>query len=270
MNIDRSEPGHRIATHHRVGRGTVRIPYPIGVRTVRVVARQEITPRMVRLTLGGSGLAEQHTYQCDDHVRIVFTEPGGQLRLPVPNDHQMLDWPHPMPPTRKYTIRHFDAATQQLDLDFVLHDGGLASTWAGDVSIGDEITIAGPPGAKAFAHNYDHYVFAVDATGLPAVARWLAAAPPDVSADVVIETTDAGEHAYPLAERPQVRVRWLVRDGQSHLAETVHDLTPPAGRVFLFAAGESGDIKPLRSWRRAHVDSLVTGYWKRGVDGFED
>jgi len=270
MTVDRSDPGRRVQTHHRVGRGTVRIPYPIGVRTVRVVARQEITPCMIRITLGGTGFADQHTYQCDDHVRIIFPEPDGELRLPVPNDHQMLDWPHPMPPTRKYTIRHFDPESQQLDLDFVLHDGGLASTWAESVKIGEEITIAGPPGAKAFAHNYDHYVFAVDATGLPSVARWLAATPPDVSADVVVETTDDSEHAYPLAQRRRVRTQWLVRDGRSLLAETVEELTPPAGRVFLFAAGEAGDIKPLRSWRRTHVDSLITGYWKRGVDGFED
>jgi len=270
MMIDRSDPEHRVATHHRVGRGTVRIAYPIGVRTVKVVARQQITPRMIRLTLGGDGFAGQHTYQCDDHVRIVFPDPDGRLRIPVPNDHQMLDWPEPFPPTRKYTIRHFDAEARQLDVDFVLHGGGLASTWANNVNIGDEITIAGPPGAQAFAHNYDHYLFAVDATGLPAAARWLAAAPPDVSADVVVETESAEEHAYPLARRGRVRVRWLVRGDSSRLAATIQELAPPAGRVFLFAAGEAADIKPLRSWRPAHVDSLITGYWKRGVAGFDD
>jgi NADPH-dependent ferric siderophore reductase len=41
-----------------------------------------------------------------------------------------------------------------------------------------------------------------------------------------------------------------------------------AGRVFLFAAGEAGDIRPLRR-RREGVERLVTGYWKRGTAGGE-
>ncbi|MET0866016.1 MAG: siderophore-interacting protein [Nakamurella sp.] len=269
MTIDRMDPQGRVATHHRVGSGLVRVGYPIGVRTVKVVARQQLTPAMIRLTLAGPGLADLHTYQCDDHVAVVFPDPGGELRIPVANDHQMLDWPHPMPPTRKYTIRRFDARSLQVDLDVVLHDGGLASTWASTVGIGAEVTIAGPPGSKAFAHNYDHYVFAVDATGLPPLERWLAAAPPDVSADIVIETASAAEHGYPLPERRRVRVSWLTRGDHSRLARTVENLALPAGRVFLFAAGEAGDIKPLRSWR-ADIDSLVTGYWKRGEAGFHD
>ncbi len=57
------------------------------------------------------------------------------------------------------------------------------------------MTIAGPPGAKAFAHNFDHYVFAVDSTALPAVARWLDESPAEVSAHVVIETDDASSTA---------------------------------------------------------------------------
>lgn len=64
---------------------------------------------------------------------------------------------------------------------------------------------------------------------------------------------------------------WLTREGaRSALAETVQSLRLPAGRSFLFAAGEATDVKPLRAWSREHIDSLITGYWKRGVAGLED
>lgn len=266
----RTDPAGRVAAHHRTGRGVAKIGYPIGVRTVPVVARRQVTPRMVRLTLRGPSLQGFHTYQADDHVKIVFPDPDGTFRPPVPNDHQELDWPHPSPRTRKYTIRRFDRAARELDLDFVIHRGGLASTWVTGVRVGDEVTVAGPAGAKAFPHNYDHYVLAADATGLPAVARWLDQSPAAVSAHVVIETDDAGEHAYPLADRAGVEVSWLVRPGSgSLLAETVGKLDPPA-RTLVFAAGEAGDIKPLRAWVRDRFDAMVTGYWKRGVAGFDD
>lgn len=36
--------------------------------------------------------------------------------------------------------------------------------------------------------------------------------------------------------------------------------------VFLFAAGEAGDIAPLRRWsKQAGIAALITGYWKRGA-----
>ncbi|MEU9505255.1 siderophore-interacting protein [Micromonospora sp. NPDC048170] len=271
MSVDRHDPAGRVAAHHRAGSGTARIGYPIGVRRVRIIARQQLTPRMLRLTLGGPALAGFHTYQADDHVMIVFPDPDGTRRDPVPNAQQMLDWPKPLPTGRKYTIRRYDAAAGELDLDFVLHDGGVASTWAASASVGDEVTIAGPPGAKAFPHNYDHYVFAVDGTALPAAGRWLAEAPADVSAHVVVEVDDAAEQGYPLARRDGVTVTWLVREGnRSALAETVRSLRLPGGRTFLFAAGEATDIKPLRAWSQDHVDSLITGYWKRGIAGLDD
>jgi len=270
MSVDRRDPASRIAAHHSTGSGIVRIGYPIGARRVRVVARQQLTPNMLRLTLGGPALAGFHTYQADDHIKIVFADPDGTRRDPVPNAEDALDWPRPLPPTRKYTIRRYDAVAHEIDLDFALHEGGLASTWAVSAKVGDEVTIAGPPGAKAFPHHYDHYVFAVDDTALPAVARWLEEAPADVSAHVVAEVGDAAERAYPLASRDSVSVTWLVREGDSMLAETVRSLRLPAGRTFLFAAGEAGDVKPLRTWGQDHVDALVTGYWKRGIAGLED
>ncbi|MGW4796885.1 siderophore-interacting protein [Nonomuraea sp. NPDC004297] len=271
MSGERGNPRGKVAAHHATGTGVTRVPYPIGIRTAPVVRREALTPRMLRLTLAGPSLDGFHSYQCDDHVRIVFPDPDGAHRLPVPDDRQMLDWPKPFPTTRKYTVRRYDAATRELDLDIVLHEGGVAATWAATVAVGDEVAVAGPPGAKAFPHCYGHYVFAVDATALPAAARWLEESPPEVSAHLVVETDDAVEHDYPLAERAGVEVIRLVRaGGRSSLAETVRGLRLPDGPAFLFAAGEADDIKPLRAWSAGRIDSLFTGYWKRGVADLAD
>lgn len=270
--IERDRPGERVAVHHACGTGVTRIGYPIGVRTAQVLRVKTVTPSMLRITLGGPGLAGFHSYQADDHVKIVFPLPDGTRNDPVANDEQSLDWPRPLPPTRKYTVRRWDAAALELDLDVVLHAGGLASDWAGTVVPGDDVVVAGPPGAKAFAHTYDHYVLAVDTTALPAVARWLEKSPAGVSADVLVDVDHAHERDYPLAPRDGVRVQWLDRSGGSRLAEAVRLLDLASrGRAFLFAAGEAGDVKPLRAWAREHVaDALVTGYWKRGVAGLDD
>lgn len=271
VEVDRSRPGERVAEHHRHGEGVVRVGYPIRVRRLRVLRTRAVSPTMLRLTLGGPELAGFHNHQPDDHVKLVFALPDGTRSDPSPNEHDMLDWPRPLPPTRDYTIRRHDPVAQEIDLDLVVHRGGMASDWAASVEPGTEVVVAGPPGAKAFPLTYDHYVFAVDVTALPAVARWLEEAPAGVSAHVVVDTDSAEDRRYPLSPPPGVEIVWLDRGAGSRLAATVGGLDLPAGRTFLFAAGEAEDIKPLRRWGREHcTDVLVTGYWKRGVAGFDD
>lgn len=263
MSADRTDSQTRVAHHHQVGRGTARVGYPIGIRHLTIVRRTELTPQLLRLTLGGSDLVGFHTYQADDHVRIVLADPDGTLRAPTPNDHDELDWPRPMPPSRKYTVRSYRPEVQELDLDFVLHEGGLASTWAKEAAIGDSVAVAGPPGAVAFPHHHAYYVFAVDATALPAAARWLEEAPADVRGHLLIDST---EYDYPLAERDGVEVEWVDHRG---LSDAVQALELPDD-TFVFVAGEADDIKPLRSWCRGRFDALITGYWKRGVPDLDE
>ncbi|MBE1537241.1 siderophore-interacting protein [Actinomadura algeriensis] len=263
----RDNPRERVLEHHRTGEGVERIGYPICVRTAAIVRRERVAPRMLRLTVGGPGLDGTHTYQADDHVKIVFPDPDGTRRDPVFNEETLeLDWPRPFPRTRTYTIRRFDAEAREMDLDFVLHEGGLASAWATGAAIGEDVVIAGPPGAKAFPQHHGHYVFAIDATALPALGRWLEEAPAATSATVVVETEHEDEHRYPLAGRDGVRFVRLVRDGgESRLARTVMDLEPVPAGSFLVAAGEADAIKPLRAWSKDRMDAYITGYWKRGV-----
>lgn len=270
-DFTRESPGAKVAEHQTNGTGVRRIGYPILVSRGRVTRRVELNPSMLRLTVVGDDFTRFHTYQCDDHVKIVFPFADGTRNDPTTDEHRGLAWTKPVPPGRKYTVRRHDPVAGEIDLDLVLHPGGLASEWAAGVEVGEEIVIAGPPGAKTFALTYDHYVFAVDPTALPSLARWLDESPLDVSADVVVDRDHAHEENYPLAVRDGVRVTWLDRTSGSRLAETVQALDLPAGRTFLFAAGEAGDIKALRRWsKEAGVDALVTGYWKRGVADLDE
>lgn len=279
MTEDRSNAGPRVLAHQRGGRGTRRVPYPIGIRTAQVVSRTEITPHLLRLTVASPAIKEVQTHACDDHVGMVFPLEDGTRNDPTYNpDRQMLDWHSPQPTMRKYTIRRHDGVAGEIDLDIVLHSGGLASDWATQVRPGAAVVLAGPPGALAFSHTYDHYVFAVDTTALPALARWLDEGDwleeRGVTVQVVIDHDHDQETSYPLRQRPGVTVEWLSRARGSQLADAVAGLDL-GGRapdeVFLFAAGEANDIKPLRRWSKQRgIDALVTGYWKRGATAHDD
>lgn len=273
------DPGPLVRAHHTGGRGTARFPYVVRVRTTRIVARTQITPHMLRLTLAGPELRVLDTHASDDHVGVVFPLEDGGRNDPTYNpERQMLDWGTPLPPMRKYTIRRHDRDAGELDLDIVLHPGGLASDWATTAQVGEDVVLAGPPGSLAFAHTYDHYVFAIDTTALPALARWLDEGDwieeRGATAQVLIDHDHPAESSYPLRERAGVSLQWLPRGAGSRLADAVMGLDLSgyaADDVFLFAAGEAGDIKPLRRWAKAEgIASLITGYWKRGAVAVDD
>jgi NADPH-dependent ferric siderophore reductase len=256
-----------------------RVPYPIGVRELEVLGLRRLGPVLVRITLGGQGLAGFQSHVPDEHVRLVFPDEHGELRLPE-RDGAVLRWPRPLPVSREYTVRRHDAAAGELDVDVVLHEGGVASGWAARVGVGARIWVAGPPGGFVLPTAYDRYLFVGDITALPQIARWLEWLPADAAGWALLEVTDATEEIE-LTAPVGVEVRWVHRGpvppGTGDALERAAEQVPvPAGeRVFAWIAGEAGAIRPLRAWARDGLglpaaDRMITGYWKRGVADFDD
>ncbi|RKT55494.1 siderophore-interacting protein [Saccharothrix australiensis] len=263
----------------RAGRSAEKVPYPIRIRTTEVVRTEQVGSGLVRITLGGPGTAGFEAHSPDEHVKLIFPEPDGTLRLPE-QDGDMLRWPRPSPTSREYTVRRYDPATGELDIDIALHDGGLGADWARAVEPGAVAHVAGPPGGLIVPHHYDRYLLAGDLTALPAIARWLEELPRTARGWAFIEVADAAEEI-PLSAPEHVEVRWLHRGDAPPgtgdlLADAVRAVSVPEGeRVYVWVAGEAGAIKPLRRWvrdelRLAKDDHDITGYWKRGVADFDD
>ncbi|WP_367128667.1 siderophore-interacting protein [Saccharothrix sp. HUAS TT1] len=260
-------------------KGAEKVGYPIRIRAVEVVRTAMVGSGLLRVTLGGPGAEGFEAHSPDEHVKLIFPEPDGSLRLPEPNG-DMLRWPRPSPTSREYTVRRYDPVTGELDLDVALHDGGLGSDWARSVEPGAVVHVAGPPGGLIVPHDYDRYLLAGDLTALPAIARWLEELPRTAAGWAFIEVADAGEEIE-LAAPEDVEVRWLHRGaapaGTVDLLErAVRAIRVPEGeRLYAWIAGEAGSIKPLRRWVRdelglAKADHDITGYWKRGVADFDD
>ncbi|SFM60894.1 NADPH-dependent ferric siderophore reductase, contains FAD-binding and SIP domains [Pseudonocardia ammonioxydans] len=276
---DRSDVAGNLAVAYGKRTGATKVPYPILLREVEVVRTVAVGPSLVRLTLGGPGLAGFHSHCEEEHVRLVFPGTDGVLRLPEP-DGDMLNWPRPRPVSREYTVRRHDPEQGELDIDLVLHDGGLAADWVRTVAKGERIHVAGPPGGLAIPRGYDRYLLAGDLTALPAIARILERLPDDARGWAFVEVADATEEL-PLTAPEGIEIRWVHRGGEQAgysavLERAVTAVRPPAdARVFAWVAGEATSIKPVRRWLRDELglgpeDRDVTGYWKRGVADFDD
>ena len=279
-----SRTGHRPGHLERIeevlaGRRPEKVRYPIRVRRTEVVRTTTVGAGLLRVTLGGPGTEGFEAHSPIDHVKLLFPEPDGSLRLPEP-DGDLLKWPRPAPTSREYTVRRYDPEAGEIDIDIAPHEGGLASDWAQRVRPGAVLHVAGPPGGLIVPPVYDRYLLVGDITALPAIARWLEELPRDARGWAFIEVADAAEQIE-LSAPAAVEVRWLHRGdrpaGTGDALERAVTAVPVAEgeRLYAWIAGEAGQIKPLRRWVRDELrldrgDYEITGYWKRGIADFDD
>lgn len=258
----------------KAGAGAAKVGYPIGIRELSVIRVVELNRSLRRVTLGGEGAVGFESHVPIEHVRLIFPDPDtGWLRLPVRNERQLLNWPRPLPISREYTVRRFDPDALELDVDVVIHDGGVASDWACETAPGDRIHVAGPPGGLVVPDHFDRYLLAGDLTALPAIARWLERMPRAASGWAFVEVQDAGEELE-LDPPLGMEVRWLHRGDALDRAVRTTDI-PRDGSLYVWIAGEAGSIRPLRRWVREELGlgrehGAITGYWKRGEADFDD
>ncbi|MBA0050708.1 siderophore-interacting protein [Streptomyces sp. AJS327] len=241
-----------------------------------VLRTERLTPHLIRIVLGGPGLADFPDGEYTDrYVKLLFPPAGvvypepfdiAQVRAEYPRDQ----WPA----TRTYTVRAWDPASRELTLDVVVHGTqGLAGPWALRATPGEEVRLLGPGGAYAPDPDADWHLLAGDESALPAIAAALERMPHGVPVHALIEVAGP-EEELPLATPPGVRVRWLHRADTrvgTRLRAEVHALDFPAGRPHAFVHGEAGWVKDLR--RHLRLDRgvpraalSVSGYWRLGSD----
>lgn len=255
-----------------------RVRHEVRLRRLDVRRVERLGPAMTRITLAGPELQGFTSLGFDDHVKIFLPAPGEtRPRLPMigPNGMEFKEG-EPKPLTRDYTPRRYDAEAGELDIDFVLHEDGPATSWASRVKPGDEAWIAGPRGSFVIPLSFDWYLLAADETGLPALARRLEELPAGTRVLAFVEVENA-HNQLQLATKAKADIVWVHRAGpqaQGLLqALRQHDL--PAGDYHAWIACESAEAKALRRFlieERAASPKWVraSGYWRRGASGVHD
>jgi len=247
-----------------------RVTHEVKRRRLDVLRVVDITPRMRRITLGGPELAGFVSLGSDDHIKLMFAQNAAeQAALQSPTFSIKGDGPQPA--MRDYTPRRFDLSLGELDIDFVLHGDGPASTWAEQAQVGQHLYIGGPRGSMIVPDIFDSYLLIGDETALPAIARRLEELPAGRKVLAVIEIADAAEQQA-LQSAAEVDVIWVLR-GQADLLDTVRTLTLPSGALYTFVAMET---KLSRQVRRVLLDThkvdeaflKAVGYWR--AEGSEE
>lgn len=261
------------------------LTYPISLRRLTVRRAYDVSAGMRRVELEGDELrgAERNGFTLppfasdgfDDELKIFYPDPEtGVLALPEQRD-RFIDWPRdPRAESRTYTVRDFDAEAGVLVLDFARHARGVATDWAETAVAGSEIHIAGPKMAWLHPEGADWLLIGGDDTAIPALARWLETMPRDATGVALLEVDDSASE-FEIDHPAGVELRWLHRGGvpaarstaliDAVLAEPWRD-----GEPFCWFAGETGVLRPIRSYLRKERELPrerveVTGYWRAPV-----
>jgi NADPH-dependent ferric siderophore reductase len=257
----------------RVGR---RVRHELKMRLLQVRDVSRVTPKMVRVVVGGEDLAGFVSAAYDDHVKLFFPHPGEEkpvLPTQTPNGPV---FPEGLvrSPARDYTPRRYDAAAKTLTLDFVLHDAGPATAWAAQARPGHFLGVGGPRGSFVIPDDFDWYLFVGDETALPAIGRRLEELPASARVLVVAEVADEAEEQR-FTSRAAVEVKWLHRDAAakgttSRLREALAGLSLPKGEGYAWVATEAETAKALRQYlvEERGLDKervKAAAYWKRGA-----
>ncbi|GAA4904175.1 siderophore-interacting protein [Stackebrandtia albiflava] len=245
---------------------------------LRVLRTEWRTPHMVRLVLGGVGVAAfQANDFTDQYVKLLFAPEG--VTYPEPFDLEAIQADRPRtewPVKRTYTVRQFQPHLGELTIDVVCHgDRGVAGPWAARAVPGDVVRLLGPGGAYAPRPEADWHVMIGDESALPAIAASLERVPMDVPVQVLLQVSDPDEEQK-LESPGDVSVTWLFRDRaatadpRDEWMRAVRAMSFPDGNGQFFVHGEAETVmKRIRPYLLNECgvprDRLsISGYWRHG------
>jgi len=253
-----------------------RVRHALKMRLLQVVRTRQVSPQLLRVTLAGDDLKDFVSASFDDHVKVFFPAPG-QPRPALPEvgpNGPVFAEGAPRPAARDYTPRRHDPVAGELDLEFVLHGDGPASTWAAQAAPGQYLGVGGPRGSFVIPDGFDWHLLVGDETALPAIGRRLEELPAGAQALVVVAVDNAAAEI-PLPSRASVEVRWQHRDGApagdaTLLERALRAITLPRGEGYVWAAGEGAAIRAVRQYlvgERGIDKSRIraSSYWKAGA-----
>lgn len=239
----------------------------------RVVVRsvEPVSAHLVSVVLGGEELDGFAIDSPASSVRLLLPPPGSDELVMVSWTGNQFELPDgSRPPIRTFTPRRFDPVRNELTLEIVLHEHGVATDWARRARPGDEAAVSGPGRSEHLDPDARSHLLVGDESAIPAIAQLLEWIPDDHSIDVHVEIRGP-DARIPLPDHPGVAVNWHHAGEGAEPGAAMIDAVLGVDRLpdAVWVAGEAAAVQRLRKHlfdERGRDRSSVTarGYWKQG------
>ncbi|MCH2109426.1 MAG: siderophore-interacting protein [Polyangiaceae bacterium] len=234
---------------------------------VRVAAKDDFSKSLRRIVLQSDSLKSFPQGQEGGYIKLLLPRSNSPVRANLsPSLVNPADFIK-----RSYTIVSSDESAGTLTIDMVRHgDGGPATRWGEESSLGDEIFITGPGPVKMLSLEADWFFLVGDSAAFPAILANLRRLSPSAQGYVIFEIHSDDEQ-FETHAPPGIEVHWLKSDALSaSLPQKVRELPWLEGRVSVWGAAEFSTMKKLRDYfvKEREVpreDIYISSYWKRGA-----
>ncbi len=237
-------------------------------RKLEVLKSERAGQMFQRLTIGGSQLEGFVSQGFDDHIKVFFPTNPDSFVPPQAGEDGVIWGEGERPVARDYTPI-YDAARNELTLDFYLHDGGVASQWAQKVQQGDPVFIGGPRGSLVVPVEYEWQLYVCDESGMPALRQRMQALRNagfrgELTALVCTHGTDSRDY---LAGTEGFDLEWFDIQQTEALTARLAQLLPIARqkKPFIWITGEGQWVKQIGApFEDSDIDSRLlrmVAYW---------
>lgn len=243
---------------------------PPRFRRVTVEDVEARSPLLTGVRLAGPELDGLTVDQPAASVRLLLPPAGGdRLVMPEWNGNEFLLPSGDRPLIRTLTPRRLHPDAPALDLEIVLHDGGAASAWAAEATVGDDVAVAGTGRGFEIDPDVPAYVLGGDESAVPAISQLLEWIPGTARVDVHIEAR--ADARLDLPDHPGARVTWHTHDPDAAPGEELVAAMASLeidDEAHVWVAGEAAAVQRIRKLLGERdvprSRATVRGYWKRG------
>lgn len=248
---------------------------PPAFRLARIASRDELTPRLTRLTLEGEGLIGFEPDGPAASLRLLLPRPStGALELPEWNGNEFLFDDGSRPPIRTLTPMSVEPTAGRVQIAVVRHGEGPLSAWVDAAQVGDQVAVSGPGRGYEIDAEARSFLLAGDESALPAMLTVLEALPAGASARVLVEVEEESDRVE-LPSPASVSAEWLVRASGAGPGDAFVDALRSEvidGGTPVWIAGEAAAVQRARKLLfdergLSRSQAVIRGYWKLGRAG---
>ena len=237
-----------------------------------VLKVEKISPSFIRVQFSSNKPFDVDSAWVCPHVKLLFPEPiTGEILFPkLDEDNKIVVSDKVRQLARSYSVREFDSVTNQLFIDFAIHENGLATVWSRHAKVGDQIGLVGSAGKLSFTDNC--LVLMGDISAAPAICYTLEHLPEKQKVYAFI-LVNHPKDIVPLPDNENVQVNWLIQDNTkpNQLVDVVINTEFAEQDKLMFWGGmESSLAQQLRRALKDKYTQLapeaihITSYWREG------
>ncbi|OTP89100.1 hypothetical protein B6D12_05665 [Gilliamella apicola] len=237
-----------------------------------VLKVEKISPSFIRVQFSSNKPFDVDSAWVCPHVKLLFPEPiTGEILFPkLDEDNKIVVSDKVRQLARSYSVREFDSVTNQLFIDFAIHESGLATVWSRHAKVGDQIGLVGSAGKLSFTDNC--LVLMGDISAAPAICYTLEHLPEKQKVYAFI-LVNHPKDIVPLPDNENVQVNWLIQDNTkpNQLVDLVINTEFAEQDKLMFWGGmESSLAQQLRRALKDKYTQLapeaihITSYWREG------